>query len=81
MGVSFLLADTDGIIKKKELTTLTKGCGEVKREPSYHWVDLQGKVLKRRGRRDHAEDADEIGNRRHRHFYNPFAKSVGGGVR
>src|SRR5580692_3441568 len=50
MGFSFLLADTDGIIKKKELTTLTKGCGEVKREPSYHWVDLQGKVLKRRGR-------------------------------
>jgi hypothetical protein len=30
MGFSFLLANADEIIRKKELTTLTKGCGEVK---------------------------------------------------
>jgi hypothetical protein len=31
MGFSFLLANTLGTIRKKELTTLTKGRGEVKR--------------------------------------------------
>jgi len=30
IGFSFLLANTDEIIRKKELTTLTKGCWQVK---------------------------------------------------
>jgi hypothetical protein len=48
MGFSFLLANADEIIRKKELTTLTKGCGEVK-----PFGMANGKAFTTEGTEDH----------------------------